>query len=66
MKNTEELKDNAAKADAVQAAGVKITDEESADVNGGGFFDVIDALNDVGGGRKRLVEVVNDIGKVLK
>lgn len=66
MKNTEELKDNAAKADDVQAAGVKITDEESADVNGGGFFDVIDALNDAGGGRKRLVEVVNDIGKVLK
>ena len=65
MKKPEELKDNAAKAETVQAAGIKMTDEETADVNGGGFFDVIDALNDAGGARKHLVELANDIRKVL-
>ncbi|MCR5092836.1 MAG: hypothetical protein K6B72_02580 [Lachnospiraceae bacterium] len=47
-----------------------MTDEEAANVNGGGLFDglfdVVDALGDVGDGRKRMMEVVNDISKVLK
>ena len=70
MKEQKELKDNAAKAKAVRAAGTEMTDEETAGVNGGGLFDglfdVTKALNDTGGSRKRITEVSNDIGKVLK
>jgi hypothetical protein len=70
MKEQKELKDNAAKAETVQSAGGAMTDEEAANVNGGGLFDglfyVKEALGSVGGSRKRIMEVVNDISKVLK
>ncbi len=66
MKEQKELKDNAAKAETVQSAGGAMTDEEAANVNGGGLFDVIEALSSVGDSRKRIMEVVNDISKVLK